>query len=425
VILKLKENIGRILHTSYAGHSFWMVGGQVSQAAIAFLANLILVRYLFPEEFGRFALIQATVGLAAATFSLRINTILMQASEGDLKSGGKDRYLSALVGQTLLVGLSSLTLLWLLGLWNVWAMVLLLNVLIDPWINAQRVLYERTFHYKNLSLLESSAHLVSHVFSVIGLVGGLGPAVLYLRGWVHTIGHLGGLSYVGGLEGYRVRWLRLEEWRSVFRQIRGYWLEGWLEQSIERLVIMFLGLLEGYQVTGYFFQARRLAITPHQIFDPVFSRILFNFFSHRVSAERGIQVLQEVLKIQIPLLVLVAIIVTIGADPVIPWIFGPGWEPVVPILQAMVGILVGLTPFNTLKTYFLARNYMWPFIAFGQSFQYFALGVALLIAVFLNLSPAYGMALGLSGGYLGGFFVLTITLRLLQRKFKDMASSAE
>jgi O-antigen/teichoic acid export membrane protein len=178
-------------------------------------------------------------------------------------------------------------------------------------------------------------------------------------------------------------------------------------------------------MTGYFFQARRLAITPHQLFAPVSSRILFNFFSHRVSAERGMQVLKELLKIQIPLLVPVAVIFTIGANPVIPWIFGPGWEPVVPLFQAMVGVLVGLTPFNTLKAYFLARNYMWPFIAFGQSFQYLALGVALLIAVFLSLSPAYGIALGLSVGYLGGFFVLAITLRLLQRKFKDAASSAD
>jgi len=279
-----------------------MLGGQGSQAGVAFLANLILVRYLFPEEFGLYALVQASIGLAATTFSLRINTILLQVSEEELRSGKKDLYLSVLVGQTFLVCLGSLALLWLFGLLNLWAMVLLLNVLTDPWINAQRVLYERKFNYKNLSLVESGSHLVSHVFSVIGVVLGLGPAVLYLRGWIQTLGHLGGLSYVGGLQGYRVRWLMWEEWKFVFRQIRGYWLEGWLSQSFERLVIMFLGLLEGQQMTGYFYQARRLAGTPHQLFDPVSSRILFNFLSQRISAAKGIQFLQRILKVQIPLL---------------------------------------------------------------------------------------------------------------------------
>ena len=422
---KLWENIGRILRTSYVEHSFWMVSGQVSQAAVAFLANVILVRYLFPEEFGRFALIQANVGLAAATFGLRINIILIKASGEEMQTGKMDQYLSALVGETLLVCLGSLTLLWLFDLWNVWAMVLLLNVLVDPWINAQKVLYERNFHYKNLSLIESGAHLFSHLFSVIGVVGGLGPAVLYLRGWVQTVGHLGGLAHVGGLQSYRVRWLRYGEWKSVFLQIRGYWLEGWLEQSFERLVIMFLGLLEGHQMTGYFFQARRLAMTPHQLFEPVFSRIMFNFLSHRVSAVRGIQVLQQVLKVQIPLLVLIAAVLTVGADPVIPWVFGPGWETVVPLFQAMAGLLAGITPFYTLKAYFVSQNNMWPFIAFGQSFQYGALGAALLIAVFLSLSPAHGLALGLSAGYLGGLILLLVILRFSRDKFEEEATTVK
>jgi O-antigen/teichoic acid export membrane protein len=416
MIYKIRENIDRIFRSSYAEHSFWMMGGQGGQAAVAFFANLVLVRYLFPEDFGRFALVQASVGLAAATLSLRINVILLQASEGELQAEGKDKYVSALVGQTLLVCLGSLALLWLFALWNVWAMVLLLNVLIEPWIHAQRVLYERTFQYKNLSLVESGSHLVSHVFSVLGVVGGLGPAVLYLRGWVQILGLLGGLAYVGGLQGYHVRWLSMDEWRFVFRQVRGYWLEGWLAQSFERLVIMFLGLLEGQQMTGYFFQARRLAVTPSQLFDSVSNRVLFNFLSHRVSAVSGIQVLQKLMKLLLPFLVLIAAIAFIGADPFIPWIFGPGWEPVIPIFQGMVGVLIGMTPFNMLGIYFKAQNNMWPFIAFGQGFQYGALGLALLVVVLLKFPAVYGLAVGMSVGYLGGFLVLTIPLRLFLKE---------
>ena len=393
-----------------------MVGGQGWQAAVAFVSNVILVRYLFPEDFGRFALIQATIGLAASTFSLRINTILIQASEEELKFGRKNQYLSALIGQTLLVFPSSVALLWFFDLWSIWAMVLLTNVLIEPWIFAQGVLYERHFRYKNLSLVESGSHFASHLFAVIGVFFGLGFAVLYLRGWIQMLVRLGGLAYVGGLERFRVRWLNLDEWVFVFRKIQGFWLQGWLEQSFERLVILCLGLFEGHQTTGYFFQARRLAVTPHQLLEPIFSRVFFNFLSHKVTALEGIQVLKQVLKVQVPVLILIAGIAIFMADPVISWVFGPGWDPVVPLFQALGGVLIGMTSFYTLGAFFRAQNLMGPFIAFGQGFQYCALVVAILLITVLNLPAASGIAVGLSVGYLGGCFVVLIPLRELERK---------
>lgn len=393
-----------------------MIGGQGTQAFVAFFSNLILVRYLVPEEFGRFAWIQATIGLAASTLSLRINTILLQAPEGELQPEKKDLYFSALVGQTLVVFLGSLILLWIFRLWDLWAVIILLSMLVNPWVYAQGVLYERSFRYKNLSLVESGSHLASHIFSVIGVVGGLGPAVLYLRGWIHMVFRLSGLAWVGGLESFKVRWLSSEEWRFVFQKVRGFWFEGWLTQIFERLVIVLLGTLEGQQITGYFFQARRLAMTPHQLLEPVTSRILFNFLSHRASPERGIQVLRQVVIWQAPLLISIAILAIIGADPIIPWIFGSGWEPVVPIFQAMVGVLICMTPFYTLGAYFKAQNNMWPFIVFGLGFQYIAIGVTLLITSFANISLVYGIAGGLSVGFIGGFLLLTVTLKVFREE---------
>ena len=192
MISKIRDNVGRILRSSYAGHSFWMFGGQGGQALVAFLSNLILVRYLFPEDFGRFALIQANVLLAVATLSLRINIILLQETKQELESGAQEKYFGALIGQTVLVSLASLLLLWLFDLLNFWAMVLLINVLADPWIQAQRVLFERNFQYKTLSIVETGSQFLSHFFSIFGVMGGLGPAVLYLRGWIQMLGLLGG-----------------------------------------------------------------------------------------------------------------------------------------------------------------------------------------------------------------------------------------
>ena len=43
---------------------------------------------------------------------------------------------------------------------------------------------------------------------------------------------------------------------------------------------------------------------------------------------------------------------------------------------AMVGIIVGMTLFNTLKSYFMSQSRMRTFIVFGRTVQYAAVGVA-------------------------------------------------
>ena len=194
----------------------------------------------------------------------------------------------------------------------------------------------------------------------------------------------------------------------------------------ERLVIISLGVLEGQQMTGYFFQARRLAVTPSQLFDSISNRILFNFLSHKVSDREGVGVLHIILSVQIPLLLLVGVIAVFGAGAMIPWIFGPGWEPVIPIFQGMVGVLIGMTPFHMLGIYFKAQNQMWPFIVFGQGFQYCALGMALLVVVLFAYPAVYGLAWGMSIGYVGGFLLLAIPLKpLLKRKGVEQAKSVK
>ena len=50
--------------------SLFLVSGQAAQAFIAFGVNLVLVRYLTPEDFGRFAL--ALAGAASFYFYARM-----------------------------------------------------------------------------------------------------------------------------------------------------------------------------------------------------------------------------------------------------------------------------------------------------------------------------------------------------------------
>ena len=59
--------------------SLFLVSGRAAQAFIAFGVNLVLVRYLTPEDFGRFALALAGVALVYTLLSLQINVLIISA----------------------------------------------------------------------------------------------------------------------------------------------------------------------------------------------------------------------------------------------------------------------------------------------------------------------------------------------------------
>ena len=225
--------------------------------------------------------------------------------------------------------------LWLLGLWGVWAATLLFGQLVHIWTHVQRIMYERKFHYKSLSVLESGTYLVSYAFAVVGVIMGLGALVLYLRIWILAIGQLVWLHRAGGVLKLRWRWLAASEWRHVVRQVRKFWMDAVLDQSYDRVVVLLVGVLASERVTGYFFQAYKLVSTLHQLLRPLAERVLFNYLSHRVSAERRLALVKKLVAIEAALLSVAAIATAICAGILIPLIFGPEWEPVVPLLQGM------------------------------------------------------------------------------------------
>ncbi|NQV57118.1 MAG: hypothetical protein HQ503_14755, partial [Rhodospirillales bacterium] len=54
----------------------YLVFGQAVQAFVAFAANLVLVRFIMPEGFGRFALVLAGASIVLSLISLRLNILI-------------------------------------------------------------------------------------------------------------------------------------------------------------------------------------------------------------------------------------------------------------------------------------------------------------------------------------------------------------
>ena len=102
--------------------SAFLVGGQIIQAIVGFAVNLVLVRHLAPEEFGRFAIILAGAALAYSILSLRTETMVIRAPEDQLTEAAKDRYFCAALIETILA--TSVICIWMLtstssGNWEV------------------------------------------------------------------------------------------------------------------------------------------------------------------------------------------------------------------------------------------------------------------------------------------------------------------
>lgn len=384
-------------------HAAWMVSGAGVQAVVAFLANLALVRLLMPEEFGRFAIVQANISLVTAVTNLKINDLLLREPEEELDQERLGLYLGALAFQTVAVGLGAVALLWAFDLLRFDATILLLSVLGGHWVHAQMTLFERQFDYRRISIIDATAKGTGQLFAVAGALAGLGGLVLYLRAAVQLIGQVAGLGWVGGLRRLPLRWLGVDEWKRVFGKIRGFWLDGVLAQSFERLVILMVGALVGERATGFFYQARMLATTPHRLAKPLTSRIAFNYFSHQVEPGNRRSVLRRTLGWEGAVLLVVAAGTFFLADPVVPWLFGSDWTGVVPLLRAMSGMIVALTTFNTLNAYFMSLGRMRPFIILGRGGQYLGFfAVAGTVALAFADSIALGMALGLSAAYVLG-----------------------
>jgi O-antigen/teichoic acid export membrane protein len=406
VVAKIRS----LLVSELFGNAGWLVSGGALQAGVAFLANLALVRLLTPEDFGRFAIIRADVSLVGALLNFRPGPLLLQAPDEELEPYNLSRYTGALIAETILVSLGSVVTLWFFDLLTAGALILLATSVAATWVTAEVKLYEREFNYTRLTIVESVGHIVSQIFAVLGAYFGLGSLVLYLRNTIRQTTIFEGLRRVGGLRGLPTRWLSIDDWVAYFERLKGFWADGLLERSYDRIVVLLVGTLAGEETTGYFYQARRLAITPNQILKPFSHRLAFNYFSHRVSFDQRYRVLQYGLASGGLMLAFVGFGVYVFADPIIPWVFGSGWGPVVPFLQAMVGVVIGMPLFGTLKAYFMAQNRMRPFMVWGRGTQYATIALV-TIAVSASLVDAgYGLSIGLSASFgLGAFVMWAIT----------------
>ncbi|MBT3359054.1 MAG: oligosaccharide flippase family protein [Rhodospirillales bacterium] len=393
----------------------FLIFGQVFQALLAFAVNLVLVRYIFPDEFGRFALALAGASIVYSVISPRINVLIIRRPEAANDDKAKDLLFSAMTLETLAATL--IIFLWLAFSGNAgpWEILLVGAVGLRHWTDLNKAFFERTMPYRQLAILETGASTGGHLLALAMAFTGFGWVVLVVREAMVSLVNLWGLRQVGGLTIRRLKWLGVAQWQELFKEARGVWLDGVLEGNFQRLTILLAGLLGGEATAGLFFQAQRLAGVPHQVLSPIAYRILANWFGRTEDAKARRKGRDKFLLFLAPPLILAGVLTVPFADPVVPWLFGETWLGVADILAAMFGMVSFWSLFEVLKAYCLSTRQSVKLFG-GRIVQYVGL-LAPTAAGFAGwISADIALGIGLSSAYFFAFLFILVLLHLEEKK---------
>ncbi len=392
----------------------FLASGQAVQAFIAFGVNLVLVRFLAPEDFGRFALVLAGATVVYSIFSLRINVLVIREDNDKLDAAAEERYMSALGWETIFSTLLIFTWILISGDIGNWEVGLIMAIGVRHWTDNNKAVFERRMPYRQLAAIETATATASHVLALVLVIGGMGWKVLFIREIFLSAALFAAFAFTGGLTFRRFRLLGIGEWKDLARDARGVWLDAVLEGSFQRVTILLAGLIGGERIAGFFFQAQRLAIVPNQFLVPIVSRIAGNWFVRVEDRSKRIAGRDRLLlNIFIPLLI-GGILTYLFADPVVPWLFGEKWRMSAELFRMMAGLVVFQSLFETVKAYcWVVKQTRWLLI--GRVFQYGGLLTCFLLGVTGAMEAAVALSLGLSVAYSLAFLVVYTILRFTER----------
>lgn len=326
------------------------------QLVVAFAANLVLVRFIDPEGFGRYAIAIASITLITTFFSLRVGVLIIRTDERAFSDDKKTLYFNAIFQELIVVGVVAFGVLYVSSLLDWWSGLLLIAVLVGQFADNNKIFFERQMPYKRLSALEAGVSGGGHLLSVgVVLLGGH-VAALYLRELFYGIATLVSLRVIGRITWCRLRLVRIEEWKEILRGVRGAWFDMTLDSSFSRIIVILAGYVGGERGAGYLFQAYRLAGIPHQFLAPLATRISFNWFSRQDNHARRYKGLMALIAYMSAPLLLAVVAVYMYADRLVPLLFGDDWAHAAQLLVSLSGYIMFLSLFDLLRVYMLATD---------------------------------------------------------------------
>jgi PST family polysaccharide transporter len=392
----------------------YMVSGTLIQMALTFTGNLIVLRMLGPNEFGRFAVTLAALSLVVSFLSLRFNVLIVRTPDADFTLRIQRRYFSGLVIETIVIAGASLA--WLIALDRCTALdfLLLAAVVVQNFCGHNRGYWERSMPYRRIAIVETSVVAASQLAGVIVVVVTHDAAALYIREFTAAASLFIGLTAVGGMTWHRIHWLSVAEWRSLLRESGGIWLDSILEGAFQRATIIATGFTAGDRGAGLFSMAQRITLTPHQVLMPI-GRIALNWFGRTEKTRERLKGRNALIATFGVLLIAATVGLVAVADALIPWLFGPHWTEAVPVVIAMSGVMIFTTLFEITRGYALVIANTRLLVA-GRVAQFGGFAIFGIVAYMQPAQAVEFLGLGCSFAVAMAFATQFTLLRRIERR---------
>lgn len=416
--MQMLRTVGEILHGRAGGE---LIASNVLQALIAFGANIVLVRYIAPESFGAFALLLAGAGLIFGVCSLRLSTLILRLSDEEVGAETKALFFSLMTIEAV-VGFA-ICLIWLLlsDANFVLGFMVVLSLTVHHWVRQNKAFFERHMRYKSLARAEFASSCVAHCVAVVLVIIGFDFLALYIREVLLAALSALFLMLVGGLTWVAPKNMSVEGSRTVLRDARAIWVEGLLESSFGRVITLGIGAFGTLQAVGYFFQAQRLAVVPHQILAPLASRMAMIWFGggkgkNKTEGRRGLVFTLG------PMLLVASVLTFFLAPPIVTFVFGETWTDAGNYLVLLAVYILFNTLFEINRGYCLT-NYRMRVLLMARALQYASLfGIFAFTAFYIGMGAGPGACLAISGAFAVGFLYSEWVLR--RREAQGLSASS-
>jgi O-antigen/teichoic acid export membrane protein len=390
-------------------------------SAIQYVQVGILARFLSPSDFGLMAMAMVVVGIVQAFNDMGISNAVIQRRETTGEKLSSLFWLEIAAGGALFVITVLLTppTVWFYSEPRLTEVMLWISTifLVTPPGQLYLVLLQRDLRFRDLSIIEIAAMVVSTIIMIAAAYFGLGVMALVI-GQIVYFGARSLLLVAVGLPGWRPRL----HFRAA--DLSGYIGFG-LYQMGERTVTYFainaikliIGRYLGADALGRYYVAYQVIVFPVMRISTVIMSVAFPIFAKFQEIDellrRGYLHLARIISFTM----FPALAVAFVASPVlVPLLLGPGWAEVTPIFLALCVVALFKVLGATAVPTYLARGradlgFIWNFI------------VAIVNAVVFYLLAGYGiivLMLAFAALSMLQFVVIqTITGRMIGLRWRD------
>ncbi len=375
-----------------------LFSGNIVENLVAFGAQVVIARHLFPEDFGRFAITLANTSLVFVFVSMHMTALILRRPAAEMTAELRQRYFFAFTAESVVGAALALGIVHLFNGLTILDVTLIAALALGHWVDTSRAFYERLMSYRKIVSVEVGSKLAGHAVAVAMILMGAGVIILYVREFVVVVLRLIGSHINGSLTIERLRWLPWREWRLLISESRALWADGILEGSFHRIVILLSGALGGAHGAGLFFFAHRLALVPQQLLMPIAGRLSANWLSREEDRAVRRENFSRLIGVLLVLTGIMALAAVIFADPLIPWIFGDRWQGAVPVFMALAGMIMFSVLFELIKAYCYVERAGRTLLA-SRASQFVVLGVVATVLYLFGIDPAEGMAFGMSAAF--------------------------